>query len=137
MSSVDPAATILQAAVTATATSTSTGTFNAASSIFNLFITFIGAIITMADALAEILYILFSLAGIQLPLVVFRVITIVIGAIGFWRFIGGMTWTVKMLIAIVLISMVVSIFGGSAFGGGIAGNWFQHLFPSTGTTNLP
>ena len=128
---MDPSV-LLQAATNSTS---SGGTFNAAASIFNLFVTIIGSVITIADAIAQIFYILFALAGIQLPLVLFRIITIIIGVLSFWRFMGSMTWTVKVLIAIVIISMVVSVFGGSAFGGGLAGNWFSHLFP-TGSTAL-
>ena len=113
--------------------STSTGgTFNIAASVFNLFVEIIGSIITIADALSQMLYILFAAAGLQLPLWVWRVVTIVVGVLSFWRFLGSLTWTMKVLLAIVIISMVVSVFGGSGFGGGVVGNWFSHLFPTGG-----
>jgi hypothetical protein len=103
-----------------------------AGSIFNLFLEIIGSIVTIADAISQILYIIFTAAGIQLPLVVWRIVTIVIGIISFWRFVGNMTWTVKVLVAIIVISTVVSVFGGSGFGSGIFGNWFSSLTSATG-----
>ena len=117
---------LLQIATT-TSTTTTGGSFNTAGAVFNLFVEIIGSIITIADAISELLYIAFTAAGLQMPLVVWRVVTIVIGVLSFWRFLGSMTWSIKILIAIVLISMVSSLFIGSGFGGGILANPFKNL----------